>query len=98
MGLCIMYLFARREGFFFLSMTQENHNSTPVLDTGTISSCFPALFTHPFKEMLKEQQGPMVTKALYSQFSIPLGGLIFILLTCNKLTSCISNVVIIQRK
>lgn len=74
--------------FFFPSVTQ-NHSSTRVLAAGTILPCCPALLTHPFKEMLKEQQGPMVTKALYSQFSIPLGSLVFLLLNCNKLTSCI---------
>lgn len=55
-----------------------------------ILPCYLALFIHSFKEMLKKQKGTVVTKTLYSQFSIPIIGLVFLFLNCNKLASCFS--------
>lgn len=69
-----------------LSLTRENHSSA-------LLPCAAAL-----SEMLRGQQGSVGTKTLYSQFSIPLSGLVFLLLNCRSLTSCISNGVVIQRK
>lgn len=69
------------------SLTRENH---------TALLYYPALLL--YSERLRGQQGSVVTKTLYSQFSIPLSGLVFLLLNCSSLTSCISNVVVIQRK
>ena len=55
-------LFCQERGFFVVvvyflfSVTQENHSSTPVLDTGTVLPCCPALFIHPFRKCLKNNR------------------------------------------
>ena len=55
LGMCNVLFCQERVFFFLFSVTQENHSSTPVLDTGTVPCC-PALFIHPFRKCLKNSR------------------------------------------
>lgn len=77
-----MFFSLKKTTALLLGWTQEQYDHTVLLYLLTL-----------LRKRFQNSRA-LVTKALYSPFSIPLSGLVFLLLNCNKLTFCISNVVV----
>ena len=94
----LMDVSARRARFVPFSSLTPGKRRWAVPDTGARLLRCPAPRSRPFKETLQGQPGSVVTEGLCSRLGATCWRFVLLLLNGSKLTSCISNVLVVEGK
>ena len=94
----LMDVSARRARFVPFSSLTPGKRRWAVPDTGARLLRCPAPRSRPFKETLQGQPGSVVTEGLCSRLGATCWRFVLLLLNGSKLTSCISNVLVVKGK